>query len=365
MIWRDMAPDSDLPDSTRSRLIAGFATAWVAFWLLMVMVGMQEALREGGHDLWRPLVAEGSSMLAASVVVVVQWRLAPRLDPLLSQPMRWFARVLVWTPLVALLFVGASYGLRHGVYGLAGLRYRHEPWGQVLVYESLKFAIFYTLFTAVHFGLRSYAAWSIERVRAQRHAALSRQAQLLQLTQQLHPHFLFNALNTVSSLIHTHPDLADSLLTRLATLLRAATDMGQRPQQSLADEVALLQSYAAIMCERFSDRVRVRFEIADAARDCRVPTLGLQPLLENCFHHVVEPRRAPTEIVVRARRDGARLCIEVVDDGGVLADPPVFGVGLGNLQRRLEALHGEQARLSLAPCAGGGVSAQLELPCVC
>ena len=360
-----MAPDTSLPEIAPRRVLGGFALAWFAFWALMMLVGVQENLRDGGADPWRPIVAEGSSMLVGSVVVLLQLRLAARLDPLLAKPVQWFARVLVWLPLAAMLFVAAAYGLRHAAYALAGGVYRHEPWGEVFVYESLKFSIFYTLFSAVHFGLRSHLAWSAERVRAQRHEALSRQAQLLQLTQQIEPHFLFNALNTVSSLIHSKPDLADALLTRLATLLRAATDAGQRPQQPLADELALLRSYADIMGERFSDRVGVQWQIDDAALGCIVPTLALQPLLENCFRHVVEPRRAKTHIVVRARCDAGALRIEVDDDGGVLADPPLFGIGLGNLRTRLEVLHGDAARLTLKPREGGGVRAALELPCGC
>jgi hypothetical protein len=363
--------DTELPsnDPAPRRVMAGFAIAWLAFWLLMIIVAVQDNLRNGGHDPWRPLVSEGSSMLVGTLVVLVQLRVAGRLDALLDKPSRWFGRVLLWLPPTALLFTAANYGLRHAVYALAGSSYRHEPWAEVIVYESLRFAIFYTLFSAVHFGLRSYLAWSAERVRAQRHEAQLREAQLAQLTQQLQPHFLFNALNTISSLIHTDPQLADTLLTRLATLLRAATDAGQRPQQTLADELDLLRAYADIMVERFSDRVSLAWEIDPAALACSVPTLALQPLLENCFRHVVEPRRALTHIVVRAWREGERLHIAVEDDGGVLADPPVFGVGLGNLKLRLATLHGAAARLVLKPLGEGGfgrgVGVTLELPCGC
>jgi LytS/YehU family sensor histidine kinase len=209
-------------------------------------------------------------------------------------------------------------------------------------------------------------AWSGERVRSQRHEALSRQAQLAQLTQQLQPHFLFNALNTVSALIHTDPQLADTLLTRLATLLRAATDAARQPEQPLADELTLLRAYAEIMVERFSDRVSIDWQIDAAALACVVPTLSLQPLLENCFRHAVEPRRAMTHIVVRARRDGATLKIAIDDDGGVLKESPRSGVGLSNLRLRLDALHGAAAHLRLQPRdPPPGVSVSLELPCGC
>jgi two-component system LytT family sensor kinase len=348
------------------RVGAGLLLAWLGFWILMILVGVQEHLRTGGQGLWRPLIAEGSAMVVATLVAVVQWRLAKRLDPLLHEPRRWFARVLVWTPLVAIAFVVTVYALRLSLLSLAGVPYRLGPWGPVFAYETLKFCVFYFLFSGVHFGVRSYMAWNGERLRAERHQRLSQQAQLLQLTQQLQPHFLFNALNTVSSLIHTDPQRADALLTQLAALLRAATDVGQRTEQPLVDELKLLKGYAAIMTERFGDRVELRFEIDDAALTCPVPTLGLQPLLENCFRHVVEQRRAPTCIVVRARCAAARLTIEVEDDGGVLAAPAVFGVGLGNLQRRLEALHADRAYIDLQTREdGAGVRARLELPCAC
>ena len=171
---------------------------------------------------------------------------------------------------------------------------------EVLAYEAAKFTLFYALFGGIQFGVRSYRAWATERLRAEQQARLAQQAQLAQLTQQLQPHFLFNALNTVSSLIHTDPDLADALLMRLATLLRAATDASHRPEQPLSDELALLHAYADIMTQRFADRVEIRWEVDADAWHCSVPTLGLQPLLENCFRHVVERRREPTHVVIRA-----------------------------------------------------------------
>jgi len=236
----------------------------------------------------------------------------------------------------------------------------------LFLYEAAKFTLFYALLGGIQFGLRSYRAWVGEWLRTEEQSRLAQQAQLAQLTQQLQPHFLFNALNTVSSLIHTDPDAADAVLTRLAMLLRAATDAGQRPEQPLADELALLRAYADIMHSRFANRVRIRWELDAKANPCRVPTLGLQPLLENCFRHVVERRRGATQLVVRTARSAGRLRIEIEDDGDELQAVPVArGVGLGNLERRLQSLHGAQASLALAHRPGGGLVARVELPCAC
>lgn len=341
---------------------AGFVLAWCVFWLLMMTVAVQDHLRQGRHDIWLPVFWEGSSMLVSTALVASQWHRVARLDAFLHQPWRWFAPTLWRLPFIALAFVVVVYALRHAVFALLGEVYHHDPWPTVFVYETLKFAIFYLLFVAVVFGIRSHAAMTQERLRAERAQALSQRAQLLQLTQQLEPHFLFNALNTIASTIHSDPDLADALLTKLAALLRAATDLARRPWSTLAEELQLLEGYAAIMRERFAGRLALRFEIDESARGCRVPTLALQPLLENAFRHGVEQHPGPVQIVVSAQRTGSRLRLAVDQDIGTLPAAPAFGVGLSNLQQRLAAGYGETATLSLRPRDGGGVSAVIDLP---
>jgi sensor histidine kinase YesM len=372
------AADAALPPPRARPFIAG----WVAFWVLMATVAVQDHQRLGARTVWPPLVWEGTSCLVASVIAAWMWRRIPRLDAQLAQPLRWFGRALVellwWAP----LFVAAVYALRHGLFALAGATYRHEPWPVVFRYETLKFALFYTLFAAVLFGVRSHAALSAARLRAERALSLAQQAQLTQLTQQLEPHFLFNALNTIAATVHTDPALADTLITRLAALLRAATDSARRPFATLDDELRLAQAYAAIMAERFAGRVTLHWDVDDAARACRVPTLALQPLLENAFRHGVERSARAATLQVRARRQGDRLVLEVADDVGTLAaagapgpapdiTPGVAaaaasGVGLANLRERLAAAYGGAAALTLAPApAGPGVVARIELPCAC
>jgi two-component system LytT family sensor kinase len=354
----------DPSDSNLPRLpVAGFVVAWVAFWILMLTIAVQEHLREGHTDIWKPMLWEGTSFLVASLILGAQWVRLHRLDHLLAHPWRWFAATLVWLPLAAVAFVVGIYALRHGVYALIGETYRHAPWPVVVRYEVLKFSLFYLLFVAILFGIRSHVAMSAERVRAERARALVQQAQLLQLTQQLEPHFLFNALNTIAATVHADPDLADTLLTRLAALLRAATDLTRQPEIELAEELRLLEAYVAIMRARFADRVAVHFDIAEAARKCRVPTLALQPLIENAFRHAVEPRPILTTIHVRAQVSEARVTLAVEDDGGVLPAVPEFGVGLTNLRRRLALRYGDRAQLTLSARSGGGVIARIEMPC--
>lgn len=343
----------------------GFGIAWAVFWILLTTVEVQDYLRDGGTALWKPLVWEGSSLLVASAIVWAQWRTLGRADHLLGAPWRWFAASLRWLPLAAPLFVVAVYALRHGAYALIGQRYVHDAWDSVFRYEISKFAIFYLLFAAVIFAIRSHGALSNAQIRLAHEAELAREAQLLQLTQQIEPHFLFNALNTIAATVHVDPELADRLLTRLAALMRAATDLSRRAETPLDDELRLLEAYGEIMVQRFGERVSLQWDVDAAARPCLVPSLCLQPLLENAFRHVVERRSQRTTIVVRARRTPQRLSLEVADDGGVLPAAPVFGVGLSNLRQRLLARHGGRASVRLEARNGGGVCARIELPCEC
>jgi two-component system, LytTR family, sensor kinase len=343
------------PWSPRSR--TAWLLAWAAFWLLMMTVAVQDHLREGGAALWRPLLWEGSSGVVASVILALGWRQVPRDDALLTQPARWFLRQLRWLPLLAPLFVVAVYAIRHAVVALLGEVYNHPPWGQVFLYECTKFALFYTLFVAVVFGLRAHTALAEQRLRTQA-------AQLAQLTQQLEPHFLFNALNTIASTIHGKPDLADSMVTRLAALLRATTDLTRKPTCTLDEELKLLEGYTAIMCERFADRVTLQQQVDPAARACRVPTLSVQPLMENAFRHGVERSSEPTHVVLRVQRRADRLRVEVEQSRGGISAAPATGVGLGTLRDRLAALHGARAQVGLDALPDGGARAWFELPAV-
>lgn len=340
---------------------------WAAFCLLMVLVGLQERWY-AGQALWPwPLFYELSSMAAASVVAAWRWRISPRDDAWLGQPARWFWRVLRWTPLVALGFIGMLYGLRHGVRAAFGLDYEHQPWPEVLAYEGLKFSVFYALFAGLQYALRSHQALAAERLRAERLERLSGEARLAQLTQQMQPHFLHNALNTIASLVHDDADAADAALLRLSQLLRAATDAARRPLHPLADELALARSYAGLMQQRFGPaRVQLQWD-TDAAPAVEVPALSLQPLLENAFVHAVESRSSPTTVRVSARRHADRLLLEVADDGpgpgpGAVTRRAGGGVGLANLRERLAALYGPAATVQLAPGAVGGCVVTLELP---
>ncbi|WP_312510949.1 histidine kinase [Massilia sp.] len=342
--------------------------AWILFWTLMVLVAVEDYRRDGGTATWQPVLWETSSACVATVLFLIQRHFTRRHDALVSQPLRWFALQARWLPLYWFGFMPAVFAIRHAVYALLGATYRHEPWSEVFVYEALKISLFAGLFTTIGFGLLSYRELLGARLRAEQANALLREAQLARLTSQMQPHFLFNALNTISSLMHSDVARADATLVRLADVLRATLALGERPQACLGDELHLAQAYAAVMLERFDGRVSLEWEIAPEALPVALPALSLQPLLENVFKHTVERRRGPVAIRIRAVLDDGALVLRVEDDAGVLEQQQHehnrgAGIALANLRTRLAALHGEHAGLSLAALAPAGVRAELRVPC--
>ena len=353
-------------NSTRSKI--AFGIAWLLFWTLMALVAVEDYRRDGGSEYWKPVLWEASSALVATLLLTIQLRIGGRYNHLIATPWRWFALQARIMPLYWITFVPLAFGIRHAVYKLAGDTYTHDPWANVFVYESLKITVFAGLFTVIAFGLLSWRELLGAKLRAEQATALLREAQLQSLARQMQPHFLFNALNTISSLMHTDVMRADAVLVQLSDMLRAALALGQRPQATLEEELRLARAYAGVMEGRFDGRAQIDWRIDSALLGVLLPAMSVQPLLENVFKHTVERRRAPTHIVVSVAREDDALLLRVEDDAGRLdaakdkADES--GIGLANLRARLESLHGERASLALLQLEPAGVRTELRLPCV-
>jgi hypothetical protein len=334
---------------------------WAMFWLLMLAVGVQDYVRNGGTRIWQPLLWEGTSLAVATFWLVLQRRIDRRYAVYLDRPLVWIGQHAKWAPLVVFTFVPAVYGIRHGIYALVGDTYRHESWSYVLLYESIKLLIFYGLWMGLIFGFDAFAQTQDQR---QRLLALQKslaEAQLAHLKAQLRPHFFFNALNTISALMQVDVPRADRLLSRLADLLRATLQWGDKEITSLREEIRMLELYAQIMQERFADRVTLSWNVDDAALGGAIPALLLQPLLENAFKHGVERSRDTVRIEVEARRNGEQLHIAIRNTGAILGADRQEGVGLRNCRERLSVLYGDAAKLQLTQL-GDTVEASVTLP---
>ena len=190
------------------------------------------------------------------------------------------------------------------------------------------------------------------------------EARLQALQMQLNPHFLFNTLNAIASLMHKDVDAADRMIVRLSELLRYALDSTNEQEVPLRQELDFLGRYLDIQRARFGERLTVRQQIADEVLNARVPNLILQPLVENAIEHGIEPHARPGEIILRALLRDGRLILEVEDNGVGLAKglQPVDGIGLSNTRARLQQLYGPAQRLELNTGSNGGLTVRIDIP---
>lgn len=190
------------------------------------------------------------------------------------------------------------------------------------------------------------------------------ESQLQALQQQLHPHFLFNTLHAISTLVHRDPEKADLMIERLSDLLRITLRKVGVQEVELAEELEYVRAYLDIEQIHFGSRLRIEYRIDAAALDVLVPTLILQPLVENAIRHGLEPMVRPGTLTIEADADGDTIWLRVRDDGAGF--PKNWqrrdGVGLANTRSRLDRLYGEQAALTIRDNPGGGVLVDVYIP---
>ena len=205
-----------------------------------------------------------------------------------------------------------------------------------------------------------YYAWRTVRLETQ-----LVQARLDALVGQLQPHFLFNTLHTISAFVLEDPKQANRMIARLSELLRQSFNRERGPLVTLEEELELLDHYVAIQEARFGDRLRVTFRVDPRAASAVVPTLLLQPLVENAIRHGIVPNGNVAEISIAAVREGERLHLEVRDNGpGLNGSASGGGLGLANTRARLQELYGPSHRFELtnAPPPGPGALAVIDIP---
>jgi len=183
---------------------------------------------------------------------------------------------------------------------------------------------------------------------------------------QLHPHFLFNTFNTISSLMHRNVDEADRVLAVLGDLLRYSLQNVGVQEVTVSEELEFLKQYLEIEHARFGDRLRVKFDIDSDVLDEKLPNLILQPLVENSIRYAVAPRANGGSIEISVRRDHRTLQIKIVDDGPGL--PAGFtiqtskGIGLRNSASRMEQLYGKEQKLELVNRSPNGLQINIIVP---
>ncbi len=228
------------------------------------------------------------------------------------------------------------------------------------------FALLGTLLMALAISYFFYSREQVALVQQDAEAArrLAAESQLRLLQAQLEPHMLFNTLANLRVLIGLDASQAQHMLDRLIGFLRATLSASRKPSHTLAEEFERLDEYLALMQVRMGPRLRIRLHLPRALRDCSVPPLLLQPLVENAVRHGLEPKVGGGALSVIACAQGDHVCIQVQDDGLGLADAALAqgGFGLQQVQDRLDVTWAGAASFKLERVAGGGTLATLVLP---
>lgn len=233
----------------------------------------------------------------------------------------------------------------------------------LLTSSRLSLAIFtYVTILALDHVLLTREVLRLRELQASRLEASATQARLDALAARLEPHFLFNALQSVSALIDQDPARARTMLAQIGDLLRDALASPESGEVPLREEIRLLARYLTIEETRFADRLRVAWEIAPDTESVMVPRFVLQPIAENALRHGLAVRPEGGQLRITAARQAGRLRLVVWNDGAALSTTPREGVGLATTRERLAARYGASASLTLRGAAEGGVETVIEVP---
>lgn len=286
-----------------------------------------------------------------------RWRrLSPAASTLLVLVVS-FAGAALWREIQNILFQLYVYGSRAEPLTVHLARI---PLG-TLLYDGFVLLAWSLLYYAIN----DWIELEGQRERIARAEALAQSARLRALQSQLEPHFLFNTLNAISTLVVEGQNAdAARMIARLSEFLRLTLETAPTPEIPIAEELQFVQRYLEIEQIRFGDRLHVKIDAAPAAMSALVPALVLQPLVENAVKHGVLSREQGGSVTIAIAVTDGCVRLSVADDGPGLAEgsEPTFGVGLTNIRDRLMALYGNAATFTLAPSTGKGLTAIINIP---
>jgi two-component system LytT family sensor kinase len=342
----------------------------VVFW---TAIGVVFALPNlAGAKNWRTAVLPSIASwwawgLLTPLIVAVDKRL-----PFTSRQMGWRVAVqLLLSPIFTTLYIYLAPVVMTAMGGLGWSRLTRLANLQLLINSLhgmfLWSVLVYCLIVGVwqaHLYFQHYLSSELRMERLERSFS---EARLNALRMQLDPHFLFNALNTISSQVERDPRLARQMIEHLGDLLRLSLENKDRQEVLLMEELAFLDSYLAIQRIRFGDRLRIVMEIAPEVKYASVPSLLLQPLVENAIRHGLWPRASGGTVTVSAQKLDDKLEIRVTDDGVGLPSAWILqesaGLGLSVTRERISSLHpNEASRFSVNRRESGGTEAIIVLP---
>jgi len=336
-----------------------------AFWVL-------QAAGWGGYLLLRAAQGVANGMnISFFIPVLVSTATGYSLTLVMAAVFRWLIRkspLVIWTGAVATVAVavGAYSVIDAFVFSIINRGGAFE--GALLLASVLIDGLLLGAWSSLYFGINFFLIAEDQRVQLLKLEATATSAQLAMLRYQLNPHFLFNTLNSISTLVLLkQTDRANAMLSRLSAFLRYTLVNEPEVQVALDQEFETLKLYLDIEKMRFEERLRATFDLDPRAARARVPSLLLQPLVENAIKYAVTPLEEGAEIQVSARLDGERVQITVSDSGPGLNEASVrpsysTGVGLVNIRDRLTQAYGPDHRFDARNHPGGGFVVTIEIP---
>ncbi len=343
---------------------------WVGFFVLHILSVSTFLAGRTTPALLYSVASSGIGFLTTSVLARPIYRLARRQGPVLL-----LTTVLTSTVIMAVAMSGMKALIFSIVIGRGWIPLDAESASLtdyiLLIVPSMPANLFLLgSWAGFYFGINYYLNLRNEMERALLSARLADQAQLKMLRYQLNPHFLFNTLNAISTLVlEQDGKQANSMLTQLSAFLRYSLDSDPLLKTSLAEEVRALKLYLEIEKTRFGDRLKVDFEIDEETLDAPVPSLILQPAIENAIKYAIAQMEDGGEITIIAKRDGNMLHMRVCDNGPNAPDDPSTiltnsknGVGLVNMRDRLTFMYQDRSEFRLSKLKPQGLCVSIKLP---
>ena len=345
-------------------------TGWLSFFVLHILSVSTFVAGRSTDSLLYSVASSLIGFLTTTILARPIYRFARRQGPAM------LLIIVMTSTILMAVAMGAMKAQTFGVlFGNAWMDFRGAMVGtsnfMFLILPDLPVNLFLLgSWAGFYFGINYYLNLRNEIERALVSARLADQAQLKMLRYQLNPHFLFNTLNAISTLVLDQEGRqANSMLTQLSAFLRYSLDSDPLQKTSLAEEVRALKLYLEIEKTRFGDRLQVEFEIDEDTLDARVPSLILQPAIENAIKYAIAKMESGGKITIRAQSEGKMLRMEVCDNGPDAPEDPASllndattGVGLINMRERLVYMYQDRSEFSLRRVEPEGLCVALRIP---
>ena len=345
--------------------------SWELFFLLFTALGflsfsyryLDDLARGHEGTLARRLLEEGTGVYSVLVLLPLVLRFA---RIYLFEKKGWLllaAKHLAGAVAFSAVHTSIMALSRHYIFPLLG----QGPYDYGIMFYRYPMELSNDLIVVVYYYFERLRIAQAQQLAAAKLQTELAQAQLENLRLQLQPHFLFNTLNTISSVMYEDVRAADAMITQLGDLLRLTLQASRTHEIPLAEELEIARLYLDLMQKRFENKLQVSYAIDPSLNDTLVPQLVLQPLLENSLRHGMKSGNGPIELSVAAHREDGSLVLQVLDSGCGLGETDssaifVRGVGLSNIRDRLAHLYGDRQQFLISNRPSGGAEVTLRVP---